>query len=104
MKHLLQTEVRRPGIQPPCTSRGRVTPVLLALALCPLLAGCLSFLKPATAASRHYLLAPMPLEQAASPIGPFRVLAQTRPIRRGANLLRIALPPNMAGFVRLRWP
>ena len=44
------------------------------------------------------------LEQATSPSGPFRALAQTRPIKRGANLLRIALPPSMAGFVRPRWP
>lgn len=44
------------------------------------------------------------LERAASPMGPFRPLAQSLPITRGANRLRFALPAGMDGYVRLRWP
>lgn len=44
------------------------------------------------------------LERAASLMGPFRTLAHTLPLRRGANRLRFSLPAGAGGYVRLRWP
>jgi len=44
------------------------------------------------------------LERAASPMGPFRPLAHTFPLKRGANRLRFSLPAGADGYVRLRWP
>lgn len=42
-------------------------------------------------------------EHSTSPMGPFRRLAQQRAIHRGLNVMRFALPENMAGYVRLQW-
>jgi uncharacterized protein (TIGR03790 family) len=42
-------------------------------------------------------------EHSASPMGPFRRLRQLRPIHRGLNVLRFALPENIDGYVRLQW-
>lgn len=43
------------------------------------------------------------LTHAASPMGPFRPLGESPPIRRGVNRLRFALPPQLDGFLRLQW-
>lgn len=43
------------------------------------------------------------LAHAASPIGPYRPLSRSLPLRRGENRLRLALPPGTDGFVRLTW-
>lgn len=42
-------------------------------------------------------------EHSASPMGPFRRLAQQRPIHRGLNVLRFGLPEKLEGYVRLQW-
>lgn len=42
-------------------------------------------------------------EHSVSPMGPFRRLAQRRPLHRGLNVLRFALPEQLDGYVRLRW-
>lgn len=38
-----------------------------------------------------------------TPIGPFRVLAQTLPLRRGSNLLHFRIPDSGPAFVRVLW-
>ena len=42
-------------------------------------------------------------EQAASSIGPFKLIAQKLRIRRGSNLLHFNVPETSNGYLRLRW-